>query len=37
MGRERVYTPVVLVRVANKGVRGYGTWKSVEVVENMGR
>jgi hypothetical protein len=22
-----VYTPAVFVRVANKGVTGYGTWK----------
>jgi len=27
-------TPVVFVRVANKGVRAYVKWKSVEVIEN---
>jgi len=26
---ETVYTPVVFVRVASKGVRAYGTWKSI--------
>jgi hypothetical protein len=26
---EYHHTPGVFVRVANKGVRGYGTWKSV--------
>jgi hypothetical protein len=26
---ERGYTPAVFVRVANKGVRVYGTWKSI--------
>jgi hypothetical protein len=25
---ELLYTPVVFVRVANKGVAGYGEWKS---------
>jgi hypothetical protein len=24
-----VYTPAVFVRVRNKGLRGYGTWKSI--------
>jgi hypothetical protein len=24
-----VYTPAVFVRVANKGVAGYGTWKKI--------
>ncbi len=31
---ERGYTPAVLVRVANKGVSVYGTWKNVR---NFGR
>jgi hypothetical protein len=26
---ERIYTPAVFVRVANKGLRAYGTWKSI--------
>jgi hypothetical protein len=26
--------PAVFVRVASKGLRGYGTWKSAEVIEN---
>ena len=30
---ELVYTPAVFVRVANKGVTGYGTWKSVRNLE----
>jgi len=33
---EMGYTPVVFVRVANKGLTGYVKWKSVEVVENNG-
>jgi hypothetical protein len=28
MGRKRVH-PAVFVRVANKGLRAYGTWKSI--------
>ncbi len=28
-----VHTPAVFVRVANKGVTGYGTWKSGEAIE----
>jgi hypothetical protein len=28
--------PAVFVRVANKGLRGYGTWKSAEVNEKRG-
>ena len=31
-----VHTPAVFVRVANKGVTGYGTWKSGEAIEKMG-
>ena len=31
---ELVYTPAVFVRVANTGVRGYGTWKSAQAHEN---
>jgi len=34
---ERGYTPVVFVRVANKGVRAYVKQKSVEVLENKER
>jgi hypothetical protein len=26
---EREYTPAVFVRVGNKGLRGYGTWKNI--------
>jgi hypothetical protein len=29
--------PAVFVRVASKGVTGYGTWKSVQAIENTGR
>jgi len=29
-----VYTPAVFVRVANKEVTGYGTWKSVRKMED---
>ena len=32
---ERGYTPVVFVRVANKGLIVYGTWKSVWKTEGM--
>ena len=28
--------PAVFVRVANKGVAGYGTWRSVQHIENKG-
>jgi hypothetical protein len=31
-----VYTPAVFVRVANKGVTGYVTWKSAQRTENKG-
>jgi len=31
-----VHTPAVFVRVANKGVAGYGTWKGVETIEKTG-
>jgi len=31
-----VHTPAVFVRVANKGVTGYGTWKSAEAIEKTG-
>ena len=31
-----VPTPVVFVRVANKGVRGYGKWKSAQAYVNKG-
>jgi hypothetical protein len=31
---ELIYTPVVFVRVANKGVTAYGKRKSAEVQEN---
>jgi hypothetical protein len=30
---EYPHTPGVFVRVANKGVAGYGTWKSVRKIE----
>ena len=29
-----VYTPAVFVRVASKGLTGYGTWKSVRRMED---
>jgi hypothetical protein len=29
-----VHTPAVFVRVANKEVTGYGTWKSVRKMED---
>jgi hypothetical protein len=28
--------PAVFVRVASKGVAGYGTWKSAQPLENKG-
>jgi hypothetical protein len=28
--------PAVFVRVASKGVAGYGTWKSAQRIENNG-
>jgi hypothetical protein len=31
---EYPHTPAVFVRVANKGVAGYGTWKSVRKMED---
>jgi hypothetical protein len=31
---EYPYTPGVFVRVANKGVAGYGTWKKVRKMED---
>jgi hypothetical protein len=34
---EYPHTPAVFVRVANKGVRVYGKWKSREIVENKER
>jgi hypothetical protein len=30
------HTPVVFVRVASKGLTGYGTWKSAQRIENTG-
>jgi hypothetical protein len=30
-----VYTPGVFVRVASKGLAGYGTWKTVRRMENI--
>ncbi len=30
---ELVYTPVVFVRVPNKGVTAYGKWESAEAVK----
>jgi hypothetical protein len=30
------HTPVVFVRVASKGLTGYGTWKSAQRIENKG-
>jgi len=35
LGRVGIH-PAVFVRVANKGLAGYGTWKSVEVAEKKG-
>jgi hypothetical protein len=32
---ELGYSPAVFVRVANKGLRGYGTWKKIR--KNIGR
>jgi hypothetical protein len=32
-----VHTPAVFVRVANKGVAGYGTWKSIRNSGGTGR
>jgi hypothetical protein len=32
-----VYTPAVFVRVANKGVAGYGTWKKIRKMGDKGR
>jgi hypothetical protein len=29
--------PAVFVRVAGKGLAGYGTWKSAQAVEKTGR
>jgi len=29
-----VYTPAVFVRVANKGVAGYGTWKKIRKMKD---
>jgi hypothetical protein len=29
--------PAVFVRVASKGVTGYGTWKSAQAIEETGR
>jgi hypothetical protein len=29
---ERVYTPAVFVRVANKGLTAYGTWKNIRKI-----
>jgi hypothetical protein len=31
------HTPAVFVRAANKGVAGYGTWKSVRKMEDTGK
>jgi len=31
-----VHTPAVFVRVANKGVAGYGTWKKIRNMEDKG-
>jgi hypothetical protein len=31
-----VHTPAVFVRVPNKGLAGYGTWKSVRRMEGEG-
>jgi hypothetical protein len=31
-----VHTPAVFVRVANKGVAGYGTWKKIRKMEDEG-
>jgi hypothetical protein len=31
-----VHTPAVFVRVANKGVTGYGTWKKVRKIGDRG-
>ena len=31
---DRGYTPAVFVRVAKKGVRAYGKWKSAQAFEN---
>jgi hypothetical protein len=33
MGRVDIH-PAVFVRVAGKGLRGYGTWKSVEAIDS---
>jgi hypothetical protein len=33
---EMIYTPAVFVRVANKGVAGYGEWKIFVSVANKG-
>jgi len=33
---EYPHTPAVFVRVASKGLRGYGTWKSVRRMEGWG-
>jgi hypothetical protein len=35
MGRVGIH-PAVFVRVASKGVTGYGTWKSAQRIENKG-
>jgi len=32
-----VHTPAVFVRVANKGVAGYGTWKRIRKMGDKGR
>jgi hypothetical protein len=32
-----VHTPAVFVRVANKGVTGYGTWKRVRKMGDVGK
>jgi hypothetical protein len=32
---EYPHTPGVFVRVASKGVAGYGTWKSVPIMEGL--
>jgi hypothetical protein len=31
-----VHTPAVFVRVANKGVAGYGTWKKIRKMGDKG-
>ena len=35
MGRVGIH-PAVFVRVASKGLTGYGTWKSAQRIENKG-